>query len=258
MQAKLKSVSLHDVEEGIANARTSADQLAKNTADQHALNLATAEHERLLLPLQKKLDSLDRTSATTRAGMADTTRTLREYEARLASVEAQKCSTVAAFAVAKRNHTSYTSGLCAHSRQPPPVPAAQPGATLATFVAPAAQQPPTSANLATFVPPAARQPALANLATLVAPLPLSLWLRIPPRFPPLSLRRDLWFPPPLPQPGPRLSLFQLGQPCRRRPPENPRPPHPGRSWSRVHTGSLSANRLSLPKMTPTSSCASQN
>ena len=70
MQAKMKLVSLRDVEEGIANARTSADQLAKTTADQHALDLATAEHKRLLLPLQKKLDSLDRTSAATRAGGA--------------------------------------------------------------------------------------------------------------------------------------------------------------------------------------------
>ena len=134
IQAKMRLVSLRYVEEGIGHA--------SSTADQHAVDLAATEHERLLLPLQKKLATLDRTSATTCAGIADTTWTLREHEARLASLEAQRRSTAAAITVAKGNHTPYTSGLCTHSRQPPPVPAAQEppaSATLATFVAPAAQ-----------------------------------------------------------------------------------------------------------------------
>ena len=257
MQAKMRLISLHDVEDGVAHARS--------TADKRALDMAAAEHERLIIPLREKFTALDRTSTTTRAGLQETTRTLKEHETRLASLEAQKRSTTAAIAVAERAHASYLSGLSA--QQPAP-------ANPATFVAPAAQQPPAAANLVTFVTPAARQPASANLASFVAPvyvsrlwptsrlrsppLPRSLWLRTPPWSPPLSLRRDLWVLPPLPQSNPRLSLFQIGQPCRRRPPENPRPPHPGRSWSRVHTGSLNANRPPLPKMTPTSSCPSQN
>ena len=71
--------------------------------------------------------------------------------------------------MAERNHVTYTSQLCAHSRRPPPVHATQKPPTPAnstTFVAPAAQQPPATANLATFVAPAAQQPpATANLTT---------------------------------------------------------------------------------------------
>ena len=147
MQAKMRLVSLRDVEDDIEHARS--------TADTHALDLVAAEHERLLLPLWTKIAALDRSSATTRAGIQNTARTLREHEARLTSLEAQKRSTAAAIAVAERNHATYISGLCAHSRQPPPVPATQ--------------QPPASANLATCVAPAAQQPAAANLATFVAP-----------------------------------------------------------------------------------------
>ena len=158
-------VSLRDVEEGIEQART--------TADQHALDLATAEHERLILPLRAKAATLDSSSEIARAGILDTARTLKDYEARLNSIEAQKRSTAAAIAVAEHNHKTYISKLCAHSRQPPPVRAAsQPPAlaNLATFVAPTAQQPPASANLVTFVAPAAQQPpASANPAPFVAP-----------------------------------------------------------------------------------------
>ena len=113
MQVKMRLVSLRDVEDGIAHART--------TADQHALDLAAAELERLLLPLRTKIAALDRTSVTTRAGIEDTTRTLRGHEARLASLEAQKRSTAAAIAVAERNHASYVSTLpatAARSRCP--------------------------------------------------------------------------------------------------------------------------------------------
>ena len=107
MQAKMRLVSLRDVEDGIAHART--------TADQHALDMAAAEYERLLLPLRTKIAALDRTSVTTRAEIKDTTRTLSEHETRLASLEAQKRSTAAAIAVTERDHASYISGLCARS-----------------------------------------------------------------------------------------------------------------------------------------------
>ena len=74
-------VSLRDVEEGIEYAQT--------TADQHALDLTTVEHERLILPLRTKAAVSDSSSAATRAGTRDTARTLKEYEARLDSLEAQ-------------------------------------------------------------------------------------------------------------------------------------------------------------------------
>ena len=92
-------VSFRDVEEGIEHART--------TADQHALDLATAEHERLFLPLRTEAAALDRSSETTRAGIRDTVP--RAHEARLTSLEAQKCATAAVIAVAERNHTTYIS-----------------------------------------------------------------------------------------------------------------------------------------------------
>ena len=151
MQAKMRLVSLRDVEDGVAHARS--------TADQHTLDMAAAGHERLLIPLRTKIAALDCTSATTRAGIEETTRTLREHEARLASLEAQNCSTAAAIAVAERNRASFISGLSAQQSA---------SANPATSVAPAARQP-ASANLATSVAPAAQQPASANLATSVAP-----------------------------------------------------------------------------------------
>ena len=157
-QAEMKRVSLHDVEEGLAHARVSADHIARTTSDKHALDLATAK--RLLVPQREKLTTLDRHSATARAGLEDTTRTLRERETRLAFLEAQKRSTAAAIAVAERADASFLSGLSA--QQPAPT-------NSATLVAPPARQPPTSAKLATSVAPAARQLALASLATLVAP-----------------------------------------------------------------------------------------
>ena len=67
----MRLVSLRDVEEGIEHART--------TADQHALDLAIAKHERLLLPLRTKAVTLDSSSEATRAGIRDTARTLKEY-----------------------------------------------------------------------------------------------------------------------------------------------------------------------------------
>ena len=92
-------VSLGDVEEGIEKART--------TADQHALDLATAEHERMILPLRAKDATLDSSSEAAHGGIQDTARTLKEYEARLNSIEAQKRSNAAAIAVDERNHAAY-------------------------------------------------------------------------------------------------------------------------------------------------------
>ena len=264
----MRLISIQDVENGVEHTRT--------TADQHVLVLAAEEHQRTTMPLRKKAASLSSSSAAARAGIEETTRTLQGLETRLRLFEDHQRTTATDIAAAEREHATFTSrlgGQRGFQRTPAPAnpatfvaPAAQQPlapANLATPVAPAARQPPASANLATSVAPAARQPALAHLATLVAPPIRSLWSGTPPRSPPLPLRRDLSAPPPLPQPGPRLryplpSLFRLGQSCPRRPPENPQPPHPDRSWFRGHTGSLSPNRLPRPEMIPTWSSASRS
>ena len=126
----MKLVCFHDVEQGLAHARVSADHTSSTTSDKHALDLATAEHERLLVPLREKLTTLDRHSATARAGLEDTTRTLQERETRLASLEDQNRSTAAAIAVAERAHVSFLSGFSV--QQPAPT-------NPATVFAPAAR-----------------------------------------------------------------------------------------------------------------------
>ena len=66
-------VSLQDVEGGVEQART--------TADQQALVLATDEHERTIQPLRVKAATLTSSSDAARAEIQETARTLREYEA---------------------------------------------------------------------------------------------------------------------------------------------------------------------------------
>ena len=129
-------VSLQEVEDGVEQART--------TADQQALDLATDEHERAIQSMRAKAAILTSSSDATRAGNQETAWTLREYEARFKSIEAQRRSNDAVIAVAERNHATYISQLCAQgsSRRPPP--------------AHAASQPPAPANPATFVVPAAQ------------------------------------------------------------------------------------------------------
>ena len=148
-------VSLQDVEEGVEQART--------TADQQALDLATDEHERVIQPLRVKAAALISSSDAARAGIQETARTLREYEARLKSLDAQQRSNDAVIAVAERNHATYISQLCAQgsSQRPPPAHAASrppAPANSATFGVPTAQQPLATVNLATFVVSAATQP----------------------------------------------------------------------------------------------------
>ena len=53
-RAKLGTVSLHDVEEGLARARVSTQDDAITAADCHATELATAEHKRLVASLHEK------------------------------------------------------------------------------------------------------------------------------------------------------------------------------------------------------------
>ena len=178
-QAAMEQVSLHDVEEGLAHARVSDDPPARTLSDQHAFDLATAEHERMTAPLRAQLTTLHRHSTTARSGLQEpaasleaSTRTHRERETRVASIEAQNSSTAAALAKAERSHASF-SGLSAQQPAPP---------HSAAHAAPAAQQPPAS----------------ANLATLVAPPPHTLWFWAPLRPPPFPPRRDRSAPPPLP------------------------------------------------------------
>ena len=84
----MERVSLREVEEGLTRARVSAHDTARTASDRHAIDLATVEHERLVAPLRAKLTTLHRHSATARSGLQDTTRTLREQEARVASLTA--------------------------------------------------------------------------------------------------------------------------------------------------------------------------
>ena len=91
-------VSLQDVEDGVEQART--------TADQQALDLATDEHERAIQPLRATAATLTSSSDAARAGIQKTARTLREDEARLESIEAQQRSNDAVIAVDERNHAT--------------------------------------------------------------------------------------------------------------------------------------------------------
>ena len=175
-QAELEKVSLHEVEKRLARARVSAQDEAITVADRHAIELATAEHDRLASPLRSQLSRLRRHSATARtelqasaAALGESARTHRECETRVATIDAQERSTAAALATAERGHASFLSGLSVQQPAPP---------HSAAYAAPAAQQPRAPAHLATSVASAAWQPpTLANLATLVVPLvpqPLAL------------------------------------------------------------------------------------
>ena len=111
-------MSLQDVEDGVEQAQT--------TADQQALDLATDEHEQAIQPLRAKAATLTSSSDAARARIQETARTLREYEARLKSIETQRRSNDAVIAVAKQNHETYISQLCAQgsSQLSPPAHAA--------------------------------------------------------------------------------------------------------------------------------------
>ena len=167
-QAKTERVSLHGVEEGLARARVSAQDIVKTASDRHAIELATAEHERLAAPLRARLITLHRHSATARSelqesavALDESTRSHRECQTRVASIDAQTRSTAAALTTAERGHASFLSGLSAQQPAPP---------HSAAHAAPATQQPRPPVHLATSVASAARQPpASANLATLVVP-----------------------------------------------------------------------------------------
>ena len=120
-------VSLHEVGEGLARTRVSAETSAATDPDRHAIDLGTAEHERVGAPLISKLSVLHghRTTAHTK---------LLECQARVAAIEAQGRSPAAALAAEKHRHASFLSGL---SDQPPA------SANTATLVAHPAPQPTT-------------------------------------------------------------------------------------------------------------------
>ena len=141
-RAKLETVSLHNVEEGLARARVFTQDDAIIGADRHAIELATAEHKRLVAPLHENLTTLRQHSATARSD-------IQEQEARVASLTAQVRSTIAAIAAAERGHTSFLSGLSVHQPAPPhPV----------AHAAPTARQHPAPVNLTTLVAPLVPQP----------------------------------------------------------------------------------------------------
>ena len=208
------------------------------TADQHALALATEERQRTIMPLRKKAASLSSSSTAARAGIEETTQTLRELKTRLRLLENQERATAADIAAAEREYATFTSrvgGQKGSQRPPSDHPAAQqPPATanLATFVAPAAQKPPATANLATFVAPAAQQ-LLAPTTSAVFTVQTTTQRRQTPT--PATVK-----------PSAPTAPTPLGPPCRPQP-----PPHRGRSLPHATAVNPCPNHPSPPTMTPT-------
>ena len=166
--AAMERASLNEVETGLAHAQVSDDPPARTASDQTALDLGTAEHERVAAPLRAELATLGHHYTTECHGLQESataikkmTRTHMEREARVASFKVQKQSKDAALAKVERIQASFLAGFSAQQPAPP---------LSASYAAPAAQQPRARAHLTTSVASAPRQPpASANLATLVAP-----------------------------------------------------------------------------------------
>ena len=93
-------VSPRDVEEGIKHARTTAACAGFGDRRTRAADPSAA---------RAKAATLDFSSDATRAGIRDMAWTLKEYETRLDSLEAQKRSTAVATEVAEGNHNTYIS-----------------------------------------------------------------------------------------------------------------------------------------------------
>ena len=98
-QADVGKISLHEVEEGLARARVSAEVVAITDPDRHAIDLGTAEHERVTAPLISKLSVLRGHRATAHTE-------LLECQARVTTIVTQERSTAAALTAEKRRHAS--------------------------------------------------------------------------------------------------------------------------------------------------------
>ena len=113
-RAEVGQVSLHEVEEGLARTRVSAEAATATDSDHHAIDLGTAEHERVAAPLRSQLTISNRHRTTAHTE-------LKECEARVAAIDAQEHFTAAALAAEKRRHASFLSGLSAQPPAPPQI-----------------------------------------------------------------------------------------------------------------------------------------
>ena len=122
-RADLTRPSLHEVEEGLARTHVAAS--AASDPDRHAIDLGTAEHDRVTAPLLSRLSALRGHRATAHTA-------LLECQARVTAIDTQERSTAAALSAEKRRHASFLSGFS------DPTPAS---ATTVTFVPPPVPQP---------------------------------------------------------------------------------------------------------------------
>ena len=106
-RADLARPSLHEVEEGLARTHVAAS--AATDPNRHAIDLGTAEHDRVASPLISRLSVLRGHRATAHTA-------LLECQARVAAIDTQERSTAAALSAEKRRHASFLSGFS----DPPP------------------------------------------------------------------------------------------------------------------------------------------
>ncbi|CAM9988846.1 unnamed protein product, partial [Ascophyllum nodosum] len=156
-RADLTRPSLHEVEEGLARTHVAAS--AASDPDRHAIDLGTAEHDRVTAPLLSRLSALRGHRATAHTA-------LLECQARVTAIDTQERSTAAALSAEKRRHASFLSGFS------DPTPAS---ATTVTFVPPPVPQP--TAVGASTAPTAAA--AARSSASTVDTLPAQLSMQPP-------------------------------------------------------------------------------
>ena len=169
-RADLTRPSLHEVEEGLARTHVAAS--AASDPDRHAIDLGTAEHDRVTAPLLSRLSALRGHRATAHT-------VLLECQARVTAIDTQERSTAAALSAEKRRHASFLSGFS------DPTPAS---ATTVTFAPPPVPQP--TAVGASTAPTAAA--AARSSASTVDTLPAQLSMQ-----PPAPRRSHDSSPPPL-------------------------------------------------------------
>ena len=135
-RADLARPSIHEVEEGLARTHVAAS--AATDPDRHAIDLGTAEHDRVAAPLLSRLSVLRGHRATAHTA-------LLECQARVTAIDTQERSTAAALSAEKRRHASFLSWFS----DPPPA-----SANMATIVAP------PSHSLPLWAPPRLPRPPL--------------------------------------------------------------------------------------------------
>ena len=135
-RADVARPSLHEVEKGLARTHV-ADSVATDP-DRHAIDLGTAEHDRVADPLLSRLSVLRGHRATTHTA-------LLECQARVTAIDTQERSTAATLSAEKRRHASFLSGFS----DPPPA-----SANTVTLVAP------PSHSLPLWAPPRLPRPPL--------------------------------------------------------------------------------------------------